>query len=1035
MSLLKKFIGIIIPLLLCAMMYNVAADDTEDNVYVIADFKNGADNFIPGENVESTDSMVTSDGNRDCLEVVTKDVNSDLVRTISANLGSLASMTFGNEDGLDLFEYQGIEYQIFVSEYEYDKDAEYFTRIVLTSLDGSSTESITEINPMVWNTVEVDIAAWRGRCEISSVEISLILSTDTVEKVQNDFYIDDIVANKKIDRSHTERYSMDVFESRGGNAYYDDDEKYLVMELSESEKTSLKAAFFPTIPNWETNSLRIRIENNSDIDSLTVVYSTYEPDNISEEKSTVIRIDRQSALKSYYVDVGNISNIKYITFQADAGEGSIKISSICAVSKYTADKYTTCGNITGCTFTDDLLSVRFTGDIGRDEALSNQSGTLLIYAVEPNTNIEHLDLSTLVPIVESPMTTKFDLTVELMSDELLYMKKFIAVSKRTDGSYVLVDDPFYLEGLERMSKYSIEISDGKKGIVTDDISLISELRGDVTMLDIDVSEAFGNRSKGESYIFGGITFYINRAYFETLKSKIHALSGVGVGVYLRITGWSENFGANLVYNYISDGYMSYSDYDMLPSADEFLAALGAYIGENFCTDGSVMGVVFGECENFIGQKDGKYDSVEDMAKGAAYSLRALYSGLANFNSKTKIYFSISNLLSTELAASTSEVGADEFIPALMSEIKLHGNFECGLCIEDFYRLISYDDSTFSADNSGELITLLRSAGVYDTGLIFCDSNYSFFDMTVAEKMARVAKSYYSASFNSHIDAVFCTVSAKDMDSRFGEMVKEIDSEYSEDISSLVLDYMEVDSWKDVIEDFDNTLLKRKTLLPGNVSFDYPKGIKGSYGYFTFDSFSNDGIEAGAYCSSITVDDNKGVLKAILDPDMYGETYTSGYMGIYHKFEYPENMKLTPVLEFKLEVETENTSDVEIKIVLDSGDDRYEANAVIPSGEVQTLYVDIGNFVGIRDVESIQILVSKSSGDSVLSIYGINGLSRDYNNESLESVIADERAKKRAVEVSDGYGNYLWIGGGVIVACATVLTIMLLSRKKEEDEDE
>ena len=51
---------------------------------------------------------------------------------------------------------------------------------------------------------------------------------------------------------------------------------------------------------------------------------------------------------------------------------------------------------------------------------------------------------------------------------------------------------------------------------------------------------------------------------------------------------------------------------------------------------------------------------------------------------------------------------------------------------------------------------------------------------------------------------------------------------------------------------------------------------------------------------------------------------------------------------------------------------------------------------------------------MLTVGGIDGLSRDYNDESLESVISEERAKKRAPESEDAYRAYLWIGGGVIV---------------------
>lgn len=1035
---MKKTKNILIPLFLAGMLSLPLLAEETDETYVLADFSHGSDGFKSGSNVMSVDSMTTSDGQRECLEVVTENADIDLIRTISAELGSFNSSIDGVYDGCDLTEYQSVSYEIYASEYEADPEAEYFTRVVLYSLDGTSSENIISISPMTWSKVKLEIGNWQGRSQVSSIEISLLVSTDVQGTVKNDFYIDEILAENKIDREHTKRYMIDDFDCIGGSAEYDDENSALVISLDENEDTLLSAAVFPEIPNWETNALRLRIENDSDIDSLTIFYSSSDnPSGVYEDKSTLIRLERRSQLKSYYVDVGDISKLRSIRFQLGKGEGKISISSICAISQYIAPKYQTCGNITGCTFTDDLLYIRFTGDIGREEALSNQSGMLKIYAVDPGINIENIDFASLTPIAESPMTTKFDLMVDRMSDERMYMKEFIACSVRTDGTYVLIDAPFYLENIERAAKYSAVGASGKKGVNATDISMVSELRADVTMLTVDASKAFTSRTKGENYIFSGMTFYIDREYFEPIKAQIEALRGVGVGVYLRITDWSEALGAELLYNYLNDGYSAYADYYAIPTQNDFLTALGAYIGENFCADGSVVGIILGECENFIGLSDGKYNSLNDMASGFALSLRNLHAGLAVFNSQTELYFSVSNLLSNELAASTSEVGAYELVPALCSEIDMHGGFEWGLCIEDFYRLIDYDDTVFSASACSELIALLRSSGVYDTRLIFCDSNYIFFDMATAEKISRAAKSYYSACFNSHIDAVFCTISGKSSDSRFGEMIELIDSENSLEISEMVLDYLGINDWNEVVDGFDPERLTKKTFLSVDAKYELPKGIKGRYEYFTFDSFSGTcGIEPGFYCRSLKVTGGEnGILRAELDPSFYNNGNSADLMGISYRFEYPENMKLTPILEITLGVDmTDSVSEfVEVKVVLNSGDDRYEANALLNAGEMTTIYVDISDFDGIRDVESIQIFVMKDSGKAVLSLEKMIGLSKDYNDESLESVIADERAKKRTPDIEDGYRNYFWIGGGVIIACATVLTVMLLSRRKDEGE--
>lgn len=1042
-----KFKAALSALLTAAMLFgkiSVGADDTEaaatpesqlvSDELIIADFDNGADGFRKGDNVKALETVTTYDGSRYCLEVMGYDVDVGLARNISAKFGSATAGSPGTAEGLDLSEYQGLSYDIYIPAYDYDPEAEYFVQTTLRSADGTSTGNITKVEPDSWTTISFEIASWKSRSALSEAEISLMISTNEAGLNRNTFYIDELRADNRIDREHTERFMIDDFTVTGGTAAYDDRTNRLIIAPNENEPTVLSAVAFPTVPDWKVDSLRLRIENNSDIDSLTINYSTYDTSALSEDKSVTLKLDRQSPLKTYYVDVGDISKLRSLSFVAGEGSGSISISSICAVSRYVTPEYQTCGNITGCILTDNLLSIRFTGDVGREEALSNQSGTLKIFATEPGTDPDRIDISSLEPVAQSPMTTKFDLTVadELQSVEL-FTKQFIAFSVRPDGSRVLIDAPFYLDDIGRSADYSVVDSHGEKGVILEDISRLNELRADVTMLNVDMTKAFAARGKGMTYVYGGSTYYIDAEYFGTLGRQIEALHGAGVGVILRLVGWSEEYEEELAGQYKLDGYTSYSEYNTTPDGSDFLSALGRYIGENFCTDGSVSGVVIGECENFIGKADGRYESLNDMAKGLALELRRLHSGLASVNSETRVYLSISNLYSNELSASTSEVGADELLPALCSEINLNGSFDWGLCIEDFYRLKDYGDSIVSAVSCNELVTLLRSSGVYDTRMIFSDTNYVFSQLKVTEKLARLVESYYAACFNTHIDAVICTLSGTSSDARLLETVKLIDTSEADDLSKLALSILGYESWKEVIEGFDEKKLRQKTLTTSAALEEEPGGIKGRYGYFRFDSFSGvTGVEPSFYCKSMSIEGSENsILKAVLEP----ESGTAAWMGVAHRFDYPENMKLTPILEITLGVETARYSDtLGAKLILISGDERYETNIELVPGEMKTVYADISGFTGIEDVESIQVLIEGRAGSSVLRLGGINGLSRDYNDESLESVIAEERAKKRIPDGDDGYRNYIWIGGGVIVGAATVMTVMLLSRKKEEDDE-
>ena len=90
----------------------------------------------------------------------------------------------------------------------------------------------------------------------------------------------------------------------------------------------------------------------------------------------------------------------------------------------------------------------------------------------------------------------------------------------------------------------------------------------------------------------------------------------------------------------------------------------------------------------------------------------------------------------------------------------------------------------------------------------------------------------------------------------------------------------------------------------------------------------------------------------------------------------------------------------------------------------------------KNIDGIRISVgAENVGYAKLSVRDIVGYSRDFADESLESVVADARAKRRSPDTVAGYSTYLWMAGGVLVAVATVMTVVLLSKKKDsEDED-
>ncbi len=1004
----------------------------ESDSLMLYDFSRNTGEWKRSDNVKAIEVGMYDFGTtgapdlRSCLKAESHDLSVGLIRTIEADF----------DTPLDLTEYRSFSYEIYALPYDPDPFSVYYTRVRLFSSDGSSVENIVKILPSSWQEVSLDLSTWSGRDDVVSVEISLTISTTVSQMNENSFFIDSVRVGDRIRRDVTERFLFDVFEVEGGQAAFSSDYSQLDITLSQTEITSLKATVFVPETKWQTNAVRIKLANKSSASQMTIHYSTYDTFALSEDKSVTVKLDAQSDSEYYYIDVGNVSLLRYINIQLENGGGVITIESISAMNVYRPEKTPVAGSISECKLSDDLASVHFTGSITRDEVLANQDGVIALYALSPSERLDMEKLSSTEPLLESPMTTKFDLSLDI-GDRLsqIICAQFIAVSKHTDGTLVLIADPVYISNPERAAKYS-EVSDGgPKGVVSPDVSAVGEAAADQTIIEVDAAELFGDKSTSEHYNYSGGNYYFNSETIGILDKQITSFAGVGISVLLRINNWYPGLTDELDAKYASDGYVDYAEYNSSPDGKKYLEAFVAYAGERWCRDGSVNGMIWGTCLNFFDRSQPVYESLNDMIYEDATYLRVIYNTLRSINSSAGVYISVSDLYSVELATESSEIGLDSYLAALVRETASHGSFNWGVCIDRFYRVGEQNGTTVGPDELELLSKLLLGEGMYDTQFIYCDSTYSFPKLMLGDLMCDLMLGYYSACFNPALGSYFVVLGNNDNTDYLMEYLCAADSENSVELAESALTLLGATDWSELIDNFDARRLVKKSTAAVQASYEEPSGIKGRYDYYSFDSFSGlSGFEGSYYCDELLVPaQNDGVLCATLNKSVYGTASDGMYMGIAHRYDYPENLKLTPVLAVTLGVDdVDNTSlnTVNVKIVLFAENERFEASAALTPGELQTIYIDLDDFNGAEDTTGIQILVDSSELDeATLMLKSVTGLSHDYNDESLESVIADERARKRAPDQGNNYRVYIWIGAAVIVAVASILTFLLLSRKK------
>ncbi len=929
-------------------------------------------------------------------------------------------------------EYRAVSFDIFVPAYEADPFAEYLTRLTLVGKSGEPFEYLAEVTPGQWCTVTADISAWAGRETVISADVSLIIGTAHETEVENSFYIDDVRAEDPVDMLLAERFLFDRCETVGGNATFAGDRSMITLIPALGQKMSVKAAIIPPDIDYEANCLRFNLANYTNSEEMTIFYSTSDSTAATEVKSVTLSLEKQSDEQYYYAFVGDVTKLTSIELRFE-GSGRAELKSISAISLYQPKEIPSVGKITSCTLGDDLQTVQFNGEISREEALLNAGGDIHIYCLQNSDVPSAAQLAEMQPVVISPMTTVFHLNYSLPAKHASFARDmYLAVSMRKDGSFALIAPPFQIENPARAATCEAGFEPGAKGFVPEDLSLTGELGAGVTQFTLEAQKIFGEKNTSERYLYNGEAYYFDKAFVEHISTQLQALHDTDIAVLVRLEGFDSVGLEEVREKAAADPHKEYTSALSEADGTDYFGAMTDYLGTKWAAEGLIAGVIVGDYANNL--REGMR-SMEAAVKMAASSLRIAHANIVSKNGAARVYLSVSDTFSCEPCTGNEEMGLLEFIPALLAQIKQNGSFAWSLCIENMWRFEENADANLiSAHDCEELLAFLGENGGESVRLLFCDYNFSKPDVKLGSAAAWFVRGYLAAYFNPAVDSYLAISTIED--DTFYEMIQALDTADSEPVLSLALIMLKQDSWSDIIDNFDEKKMQKRKVTLYPATTETPKGILGTFSYYRFDNFMGVGeLKPAFHCGALTVGDDK-TLRAPL-----GEKTSGAWMGIVHRFKQPENLNFTPVLEIKLKldnVKPADTAEAPVKLVLLGEGERFESEAVIPTGEWTTIYVYTGDFGKIYNTESLQLLVDGSAlSSATLCLESINGLSREYNDESLESVIAEERLKKQSQteEKLGTYTPYLWLAGMALVAIATVAVVIVLSRRRKQDLEE
>ncbi len=1011
-----KFLRLPLYILITATLLGVFIG--ADGAIIISDFAVDTSGWVAGENVSSVervDFTWQQDGeeySRSCLEVFSKSAKADTLRSVATLFDS----------PLNLVEYREISFDIYVPPIVGDADAMFLVRLTLVGENGDSTEHLEMIESGKWNNINARISTWDGRGAIVGAEIAVAVDTLLSTYPADCFYIDDVVTSKRIDKELTTRFLFDEYFVEGGIGTLSDAKDRIVLVHGDNTEMSLDAQ--TTIPDSISgeNQLRIRLANRTANTYFTLYYSTSDSQATTEDKSVEVPMLPNSDFTDYYVDVGDVSQLHNIRLMFEPSVGEVELASVSVIPKYDIYDYNTCGKFISCRLSPDASSITFSGEVNRDVASANQTGYIGIYEYtgdEPPTKERLADMT---PLVKTSMATRYGMSWQLPKNSL-YMasSSFMAVVVGEDGSYRFISPPFYVENPEALASKTFTLDIDTKGYSATDISAVGDSDVGITLVEVDINKAFSQSSQPQMYAYRGATYYLNSEYVYMLSERITALKKAGTQILLRLCWKDSAYGAQ-------DTVISLDD--QFAGADH-VGALSSYIAKNWVADGTVVGVVYGSGENCLDAGETFTDSIRTTAE----NLRSVYMNLVAVNSAAKVYVSLTDKYSTEVQNGLPELGLKEYIPALAAETAVYTQFPWEIAVEcDAHSEQELIGGTFiSPASCDELRILLTDCGLSGKRMIFIDSSYAAPDANKSSLICNYVVGTYAANFADDIDAYIAV--AGEYSNRISEAVRYVYTSEAYIVENIVTKTLGVEDISEAVFGYDKKKLGNQTLTQTEASAKMPNGIKGKFTYYRFDSVAGiDGFYPSYYSSDFRiVNDNGSVMSAQLG----GSDTAVEWMGIANVLRVKEDLRLTPVLAVTLKVESvsqDSVSQVPVKIVLKSDTERFEALGAVSVGEWTTLYIDTDGFAGAKDTSKIEILAGDSKiSSAVIKFHSIDGLSREYNDESLMQVVEKARLDRDSVEAKTDFGIYLPIGITVLVVVATVMAVILLSRKKNNKE--
>lgn len=705
-----------------------------------------------------------------------------------------------------------------------------------------------------------------------------------------------------------------------------------------------------------------------------------------------------------------------------------------------------------CDYDIEAKRIKVSGTLDNSVFAEHSDWTLAVYAVPPGMSENDVIADPEAKaLAETSVSIKFEFSFKV--DEVIDRYSRYAIFLRSPSDeFLLTTEAQYPEVASSLEQDLNKNS--YKGLSADFSSASSEINPGTTVISVYWDELFSENPSSMFYVVEDKQFFFDKQKIESLDVAIRSLSIAHSKVYLRLLKKADKSitDAEYVMPDVYDGEIIMQ----IHAAISFLAERYANI-----SSGHISGFVIGKGWNASEKYNytETFDTSEYADRCGTYAV-VVANAARSVNSGLDIVLPIdSDAFATKGMNETSENSSKRLIRRILHY--LDESFHSGMKIS-FSLDCAVTPLNITNDNLNDGIDLnwndpqeKISAGahyLFSTFLsnlsreyVSASEQFMFFwqpDSALQGKALAAAYvySYYALFADTRVSAFIIDLSSERSKSKLTDLsyvMKHIDTAKGAEATRSLLSLFGKKEWSDIFSAVDLVRSNTENLIISDARVNVDTHTLGTFSYFDFAQTNlTDGWYAGINCDGVRVDYKEDSDKSLRSYFSFGDITDSGEL--QYIFSYSENMIYTPTLRFDFHIEDDlDASTYELKLILDSDEDRYEGRAIVKGNSATQVYFDVSQFVKSNTVEAMRISVralDSEQKDCCMWLYSIVGCSSIYTSDQLTKLISDEREKVRnpdEQEQDNLFFGRMILAIGIIVITAALGLVIILGFTREE----